>query len=45
MFIWTGEREAHVEPLCAHDNKSLGSALRHELENYEDWYEVEFWFL
>jgi hypothetical protein len=50
MFIWAGEKEAHVEALDAIDNQKLGRELGAALRKYEqkderDLWEVRFRFL
>ncbi len=50
MFIWTGDKEADVEAICAVDNQKLGRELGNALRPYpqrtrKDLWEVVFRFL
>lgn len=50
MFIWTGKKEAHVEPIDAIDNQALGRDVGAALRKYpqrddKDLWEVVFRFV
>lgn len=43
MFIWTGSKEADVEPICAVDNQKLGRELGHALRPYPQRKKIDLW--